>query len=311
MIAEPALIVELLRSPRAEILHIEDMLGAVERAYHIAFPNVRFAARHLPLFLAGDAHAARRKRFSKYLAGRLPELEEALTGLIDRHLAPLRDKGNVELVSSVTGPLVREISAMLAGCPVPKEMSSLELLDLFALNKSLARLKDLESRTGKALAFLAREKEDEDLLGCRFTAWVMGLETLLTMLTEGVMGGLGDHRGGPGGHAVLPAVPVETGVPISYRRASADFELAGHAFKAGDLLRLQLQVLGYSDGAPDRARIFGAGEHACVGKQISLRIWGQFKQAFDALTLRGSVITSEIAPSHYLLRHRSVHIEVY
>lgn len=311
VIAEPALIVELLRSPHADILDIEGMLGPVERAYRIEFPNLRFAARHLPLFLAGDIHAARRRIFSKYLAGRLTALEAALPELIARQLGPLRGTGRTELVSDVTGPLVREINSILVQCPVPKEINSLDLLDLFALNKSLARFKGLEARTGQAIAFLSRAGEDEELLGCRFTALVMGFETLLTMLTEGITAAFRDHRREADAPVTLPADPIETGVPLSYRRASADFELAGHAFKAGDLFRLQLQTLGYSTRAAERTRIFGAGEHSCVGKQVSLRIWTQLKQSFDALAVRGHVRSCEIMPSHYLLRHGSVHIEVF
>lgn len=311
VIGEPALIVEVLRSPHAGILHIEAMLDAVERAYRISFPNVRFAARHLPLFLAGGAHAARRRIFSKYLAGRLVELEKRLPELVARHVDPLRNAGQVDVVSAITGPLVRDLTSVLAGRTVPQEINSLALLDLFALNKSLARFKDLELRTARAIAFLAGEEEDEELLGCRFTALVMGFETLLAMLTEGIVTAFRDRSTAVTGHVELPETPIETGVPVSYRQAAVDFELGEYAFRTGDLLRLQLQTLGYSGRAPESERIFGAGEHACVGKMVSLRIWTHFKQSFDALGIRGCVRTCETAPSHYLLRHNSVLIEVF
>src|SRR5262245_19235273 len=92
VIAEPGLIVRILRDPQAVILSIDDMLDAVERAYDIEFPHVRFAARHLPLFLEGEPHAERRRSFLRYLAARLVELEARLPDLVQRHLNPLREK---------------------------------------------------------------------------------------------------------------------------------------------------------------------------------------------------------------------------
>lgn len=307
VIVEPSLIVRILRSRHAVILDVDEMITSIERAYGVAFPHVRFAARHLPLFLEGDIHARRRRRFSRYLAGRLPELETQLPGLIARHLRPLRSAGRVDLVSEVTGPLVRDIISIFVGRPVSEEVAALDLLDLFALNKSLRRFKELDLRVGKAIEFLAAGDADEEALGSRFSALTMGSETLMTMLTEGLLQAFRDHDQDP---VRLPDFPVETGVPISYRKAETDFEMAGHSFRAGDLLRLQLQTLGYSGDAEDHKWMFGAGTHSCVGKQASLRVWSELKRALDVMRVRGRLNSSEFEPSHYLLRHKTVDVEV-
>jgi cytochrome P450 len=311
VIAEPSLIIELLRDPRAVILSIDDMLGVVERNYAVAFPHVRFATRHLPLFLEDDPHAERRRSFSRYLAARLAALEASLPELVGRHLRPLRNKGSIELVSEVIGPMVREVTAILVDRPLAGEIESLDLLDLFALNKSLARFKDLERRVGQAIESLGAAEEDNEARGNRFTALVMGLETLKAMLIEGVRSAFAQEAAANGGPAVLAAHPIETGVPISYRRADADFTVAGHDFARGDLLRLQLQTLGYVPRQADRKWIFGAGIHSCVGKKASLRIWDEFKHVFDAMLTRGRISSYELAPSHYLVRHTAVHVEVF
>jgi cytochrome P450 len=311
VIAEPALIIELLRHPQAAILSIDDMIGAIERNYAVDFPRVRFAARHLPLFLDDEAHSERRRSFSKYLSQRLTDLERSLPELIERHLQPLRRKGTVELVSEVTAPLVREITSLFAGCSLPPAIDALDLLDLFALNKSLARFKDLEGRLGEAIELLGAGEQEGEGLGNRFTALVMGLETLKAMLTEGLCSAFSLQASTNDGSAVLPAYPIETGVPISYRRAEADFTITGHDFAKGDLFRLQLQTLGYVPRQADRQWIFGAGAHSCVGKQASLRVWGEFKTVFDALAIRTRIISYELAQSHYLVRHRTVHVEVF
>lgn len=311
VVAEPSLIVELLRNPHAVILSIEEMIGAVEQAYGVDFPHVKFAARHLPLFLEGDIHVERRRSFSRYLAARLTQLETRIPELVERHLRPLRGKGRVDLVSEVTGPLVRDITAIFVGRPLTQATDALELLDLFALNKSLTRFRDLDRRVGRAVEFLRADDAGDELLGSRFTALAMGFETLMTMLTEGLHSAFRDAPGAGSRLAMLPAHPVETGVPISYRKAAGDFAMAGHEFKVGDLFRLQLQTLGYVAREADRTWIFGAGAHSCVGKQVSLRIWAELRKAFDAMRLRGRVISYELKPSHYLLRHNFIHVEVF
>jgi hypothetical protein len=139
----------------------------------------------------------------------------------------------------------------------------------------------------------------------------MGFETLMTMLSEGLCSAFREEPGASGGDATLPAYPIETGVPISYRRAVANFEMSGHEFKEGDLFRLQLQTLGYVPRDEDREWIFGAGTHSCVGKQASLRIWAELKRAFDAIRARGRISSYELAPSHFLVRNKRVQIEVF
>jgi hypothetical protein len=241
----------------------------------------------------------------------LMDLEGRLPALAERHLRPLGGKGGIEIVSEITVPLVRDITAVLVGRPLSAATDSLDLLDLFALNKSLARFKDLERRVGQAMEFLEAGKDGDELLGNRFTALVMGLETLKALLTEGLRTAFAQESGVNGGLAILPARPIETGVPISYRRVGSDFVMAGHHLARGDLLRLQLQTLGYISRHADREWIFGAGAHSCVGKQASLRIWQEVKSVFDAMMVRGRVISYTLAPSHYLVRHSAVHVEVF
>jgi hypothetical protein len=287
------------------------MIGAVEKAYGLEFPNMRYSARYLPLFLEGDRHDEQRRNSSRYLAARMRDIEKNLPLIMERRLAPLRSKGRIDLVSQVTEPLVREITSVFVEREVTKEIAELNLLDAFALNKSLTRFKDLDLRLGKARAFLLSEGDNEELLGARFSALSMGFETILVMLTEGLHRAFYNHPEGASDPIVLPTYPAETGVPVSYRRAMSDFTLAGHAFKTGDLLRLQLQVLGYSDRTEEQQGIFGAGIHSCVGKQVSLRIWSRLKEAFDALRIKGRVHSYDLVPSHYMVRYNSIDIEVF
>jgi cytochrome P450 len=129
------------------------------------------------------------------------------------------------------------------------------------------------------------------------------------MLTESIATALRDGAMTASG-VKLPEFPVETGVPVTFRRAKADFDMDGHAIAAGDLIRLQLQSFGYSAALEDHKFIFGAGMHSCVGKQLSLRIWDHFKREFDALGLKARIARYELFPSHFIILHKLVELEV-
>jgi hypothetical protein len=98
---------------------------------------------------------------------------------------------------------------------------------------------------------------------------------------------------------------------VSHRRAKSDFSIGEHSFARGDLIRLQMQSLSYSDRAENHKFIFGAGAHSCLGKQVSLRIFEAVKREFDGLAISGRIVDHQITPSHYIIYHKSVHIEVF
>ena len=92
--------------------------------------------------------------------------------------------------------------------------------------------------------------------------------------------------------------------------AAEDFSVGPHSFRAGDLIRLQLQPFGYAKDAAVQTLMFGAGMHSCVGKQISLRVWAQLRAQFNALSVMARHIHTEHERSHFIALYKSVKIEV-
>lgn len=308
-VTEPSLILRVFRSPLAVVSSLTEVLKAIKHNYGLDLPNVVYACGVLPLLVEDAAHPAARKGFATFLAARLGELEPQLPALSRSCIEPLARPGQVDIVSEVVDPFIQHVFSVFLQCSLPEDFLSMHVGDILSFNTNLARLKSLDARIAKTLTFLRQTSASEDEVAWKFTCLVFGLDSLAMMLTESIATALRDEASAAGG-VKLPEFPVETGVPVTFRRAKADFEMEGHAIAAGDLIRLQLQSFGYSAAPEDHKFIFGAGMHSCVGKQLSLRIWDHFKREFDALGLKARIARYELFPSHFIILHKAVELEV-
>ncbi|MGE4251604.1 MAG: hypothetical protein AB7F09_19620 [Parvibaculaceae bacterium] len=312
VVADPSLLLQVLRNPLAVVSTLPELVRIIERTNGVSLPNVAYACSVLPVLVDESAHPAVRKGFATFLAARLGELEPHLPALSKSCLAPLAPltrPGYVDIVSGVVDPFIEQVFSILLQCRLPPEVLSLGLGNILSFNTNLTRLKSLDARIGKILSFLRGASASEEEVGWKFTCLVFGVDTLAMMLTEGIVSAFRDGEDAAAG-ARLPQFPVETGVPVTFRRARSSFDLSGCSIQAGDLLRLQLQAFGYSMNADDRRFIFGAGLHSCIGKQMSLRVWEHFRREFDQLDLKARIVRYELSPSHFIILHKSVQLEV-
>lgn len=310
VVTDPSLLLRVFRSPFAIVSRLMDVVASIKENYGFEFPHVAYACGVLPLLVDDDAHPAARKGFATFLAARLAELEAELPDLSKTCLAPLGKSGTVDIVSEVVDPFIHRVFSVFLQCDLPAEFLSMHVGDILSFNTNLARLKSLDARIAKTLSFLRSTTTAEDDIAWKFTCLVFGLDSLAMMLTESIVTALRDDQARSAG-ARLPEFPTETGVPVTFRRAARDFEMDGHEFKEGDLIRLQLQTFGYSEAAEDWKFIFGAGMHSCVGKQLSLRIWHHFMQEFDRISPKARVVEYEQIPSHFIILHKLVKVEVF
>ena len=309
VVADTAAALRIFRSPHAAVSSMADVLAAIKNRYGIELSGVAYACRVLPLLVTDEIHPATRRGFATYLAARLTELEAQLPDIATLSFAPLRRKGTVDLVSEVVAPFLRRIFSVVLQCPLPEEVVALHVGDILAFNASLSTLKSLDARITKALSFLRAETPGQVDVEWKFSSLVFGLDSLAMMLTEGVVAALREQPA-QSTSLRLPEFPIETGLPLTFRRVKGDFTMEGCEFKANDFIRLQLQPFGYSQNAEDRKFIFGTGMHSCVGKQLSLRIWDRFRAELERLDLKARIVSYETSPSHYIILHKRVLIEV-
>ena len=305
VLADPALIVQILRSPQTAISDLNEVLALVKAKYPVELPNVDYACGVLPVLVRDDVHPEMRRRFATFLAGRLAELDAQLPGFVASCIAPLGRMGTLDIVTEVINPLMRKIFSVFLRSEMPSAFLTIHVTEILSFKATVSHLQNLDTRIGSVLSYLRATTADEDEVGWKFICLVFGLDSVAMMLTEGVLTALQQ------GATTLPEFPLETGVPVSHRRAKSDISLGGHAFAKGDLIRLQMQSLSYLELAENRKYIFGAGAHSCLGKQVSLKIWEVFKREFDKLNVRGRIVDYQTTPSHYIIFHKSVEIEVF
>lgn len=311
VVTDAGLVVRILRSSFTVISDLNEVLEAVKTKYAIELPNVDYACGVLPVLVQDDVHPMIRRSFATFLAGRLAELDAKLPGLVKSCLAPLARKGRVDIVTQVVNPLIQKVFSIFLKSDMPSEFLTIHVTEILSFKAMVSHLRNLDTRIARTLSYLRATTPDEEEVGWKFICLVFGVDSVAMMLAESLVTALREIDPARPAAARLPEFPVETGVPVSHRRAKSDFEIDGHKFTAGDLIRLQMQSLGYSQLAENRKFIFGAGAHSCLGKQVSLRIWEAFRREFDSLNVAGRVVDYRLIPSHYIIFHDSVQVEVF
>ena len=307
-IIEPSLVLEILHSPHAVVPSAITILNAIEKSRGLRLPHMAYACGVLPLMVEDSRHVAVRRGFATFLAARLGELQPHMALLAKSCLKPLSRPGSVDIYSEVVGPFLQGLFTGLLQCNVPSDLLSADVGDILSFNTNLAGLQRLDASIGKTLSFLRETTASDTDVGWKFCCFVFGVHSVTMMLTEGIVTALRGRQGSAG--ARLPEFPIETGAPVVFRRARNDFEVWGCPIIAGDMIRLQMQPLGYSDAGTNRSAIFGAGVHSCVGKQMSLSIWRHLKREFDQLNLRARIARYDTLPADYVTKYRSVELEV-
>lgn len=310
IVADPRIIQEILHRPEAALMDLGEILGVVKAKFGVELANVEYACKVLPVLVQEEVHSSTRRQFAAFLSGCLAELDSQLPGIMKSSLTPLCGKGRVDLIGEVVNPLIQKVFSIFLKSEMPAEFLTLHVTEILSFKAMVTHLEKLDERIATVLSYLRATTANEEEVGWKFTCLVFGLHTVTMMLAESVVAALQTCEATGQPAAGLPDFPVETGVPVSHRRAKADFQVEGHNFGAGDFIRLQMQALGYSPSDEDRRFIFGGGIHSCLGKNVSLRIWDAFRREFDAIKVTARVTDYRLAPSHYIIFHEAIEIEV-
>ena len=308
IVADARVCAAVLRSPDMELPSLMAVVEHLEKRTGQVFKNLRLANRFIPIMLVGQEHAALRKSLALYLTERLRRVEPKLPAIVSEALQPLRSPGLIDLFHVVVGPLITTVISELVDQPVSHDIIELNLDMILTANKSLSMLRNLETKFGIAFEYLKAGSSDDMELACKICCLTFGSDTLAMTIVEGILSAF--RKAGESAPAVLPNYPLETGVPLTWRRVIKNCTIDEYQFLVGDIVRLQLHAAGYSNDPELTAIVFGAGSHSCVGKQLSLRLWSHVVQAFNALALRGRAGTYHVKSSPYMTRYESIEIEI-
>ena len=296
VIADADIAAEAMRRADFIIPDHRALVDDIKRRYHRPFDYLSKTMDILPVFLEGERHAAVRKLLGQFLSAKLRELEPRLPDIVRAHLDRLPRTGDADLVSQLLVPFTREVFSELAERELTDQVMDMTLGRIFEATQTVSSLGRLDNWFERLFSFLDAGPPGDERFICQLCCLVFGVDNVLSTLAENMVAAF---QQADGAHpARLPAYPVETMVSVTHRKAIAPTTIAGHPVQASDLIRIHIEPFGYSADKSANAALFGAGRHACVGKQISLSIWRHLSEQFNDRKIRGTITDYQSESTH-------------
>jgi cytochrome P450 len=296
VIADAAVVADVMRSPNFTLPDIRSLTHELARRHSLPLVRVQETMNILPVLLEGEQHMRIRKMLGQFVADKLLDIEPGLPAMVTALLDAVPSEGETELVTGLLTPLVRAVFSKLVGQQLTDEIMSFTLVSILEGRQNLASLTRLDDMLDRVFHFLAPDSQGADDFICRLCCLVFGVDNVMSTLAENLAAAFQAADGHA--PAELPAYPTETMIASICRRPLRPTEIAGHAVLPSTLVRLQFAPLGYSADKGISAAMFGAGRHACIGKQLSLSVWKHLAEQFNARKIRGRITHYQCHTTH-------------
>jgi hypothetical protein len=300
--ADAQLCAEILQSPIVAVSDFEGGYRALAQSTGREFPNYLFAFRYIPLCHNDEAHRAARRRLAEIISRRRAAQSTAIPKLVPHHFRRFEPGRDIELMADVLEPLVNDLIELLIEVPIRHTgalaTASLVFDRFLGLRKRQGIEADLGALRSAIQDGLGPDAREDDV-GDRLALCILGHDTLLGTLGESLHQILRRNPGARLSEIDFPTIPPETGVPVVERVVVEPAEIGGVSLPAGSRIRLFLQSLAYSRDPADRAKIFGIGLHTCLGRQMSLDVWGRVIAHLKTLPFRPEIIRYEARNSDF------------
>jgi cytochrome P450 len=281
----------------------EDM---AKRHRDYAFPNLLFAFKYIPMCLNGDDHKTARRQIAEYLAARKGAVSAAAADMVDRRFGGLATRERVELMTEAIEPLVKDVLGTLNRTDEAGRVLIRSASAVFDRMMGAKKRRELDDEIAEIRGLIRRglgPDAGEDQEGFSLALFILGNDALAGTLGESLHQILLANRGRCLSEIDYPATPPATGVPFVERIVMEPFEYEGTPLRKGERIRILLQSFQYSGDAADRIRIFGAGIHACLGRQLSLEIWSLITRKLSEITARAEIIDYALRYDDYVFAY--------
>jgi hypothetical protein len=232
---------------------------------------------------------------------------------LETHLQPLQYEGELEIVSQILEPLILSVTETLTDIPLAIAAGCRTVSTIFDKSIGPRKRRRIDAELGQMRAAIVCKlgaSTTEDAIGLRLALSILGRDTLLGTLGESLYSVLHDNQGHRLNEIAYPQIPPETGVPYIERIAVKSLCEQQTQFNAGDRLRIYLQAFAYSGSSVHQPKIFGVGNHLCLGKALSLALWNGITSSLSRIPLYADVVSHDLrkddyvflCPSHLLVR---------
>lgn len=308
IVVEPDRCRELLSAPGLLPAPALEHYRNMPSGFGEAFASVAFAFEHIPLSMYGERHAEARRRASTWIAARHQAIHAWAAASLPGHLEAFARPGRVELMAAVIRPLVRGLFATLVAVDLPGHLALDDVSLVFDKSIGMSRRVRLEVDMAALEAHLRDRMgpaASDDEVGMRLGLLVVGKDALVGTLAESLANLLEAHAGQPLGSIAFPKLPQRTAVPFVERIAMTALQAGGLDLAEGDRGRIVLQTYGQGPAA-EHHRFFGAGAHACLGRPLSIELWGAIAARLATLSTRVEVCRYELPLDSYVFNVPSI-----
>jgi hypothetical protein len=281
---EKRIAIDQLRSPSFDVVELYKNHQAVSKALSLDFDAIICLAKALPLGLRGREHREMRKELATVLAEGKRQLQPRLPELVKKHFKLLTKAGHHDLLADVCRPFVNECMELLSGLALKPEQFD-NLSDIFDPGAGVAKRRRLEVTTQNLLKSASETAGDRGLYGIAVA--VMGRDALLASLVFSLHRHFSQLQGREIGSSCFSRVPQDTAIPYVWR-------VGVDKGNDGDVFECCLNELIGSDD-DERMKLFGAGQHTCLGKSHTLQIFETLSEFLsDQKGIVASVKTASI-----------------
>jgi cytochrome P450 len=293
-LASGELATQILGDPRFVVSPYAARHARLGERLGLDFSAILFTLDHVPLAMNGEDHARQRADVARFLAERRGAVDQLIPVLAARAAAVLGQPGTHDLIGGLILPMVHDLIGTIVGLPLELAADSLTSR-IFSQNIGIAQRRRLQAElTDLRARFKAAFPLDDDLrLGTRLAMIVLGRDALIGTLGQSLVHFLREAQGQPLSSVDMAVPPSHTGVPYIDRQAICPMHLGGMDMAAEETLRCDLASLNGGTRA-ERLRFFGAGMHLCLGRALTLDLFGALAAALKALPVRAEVLAYEL-----------------
>jgi cytochrome P450 len=256
-------------------------------------PLIEYYSKYLMLSADGERHSALRKmaanRFSATAQDVLSARENAVAQIVSRFQTP----GQFDLISDSIRPAALDVMFALAGVGTEIIAS-----DLISPSRSIGRLRRIEAELQAMHDYVQfhYSQEDADAKAMRIVLSLVGYEPLTAGLSINVMTLLLNNPGKRLCDINWPREFQTAPVRNVGRMAPADSSPAQCPMRS---VRVDTQVFLADPNNSYPSALFGRGKHSCMGRGITMMMWGSLIEGLSQLPSRVEIVDYQ-APDHWL-----------
>ena len=298
--------VRVLAGPDFAQMQVVKYYDHLAQTYGRDFPNIREILQYIPLFHDGPSH----KRLRRQMAVWLRHVSNDLADFEDETVAVFAEKlsqpGEVDLVSEIIKPLIGRLSFAMTGLDYIEGLAAIS-----GGHNTLKVTRMIEIGIGQLFVMAqARFPEDDaETRGIRVALALVGAEPLGATLLASFMALMENTSGEPiaglGWRTHFEATALQI-IPRACKHQPVD--LGGEA-NAVDWVEVDLTRFLADEGASPN-HIFGAGNHICIGRGVSLSLWGRIAAEMQKNRMRVRFISAAPGKDRFLNFPSSFKIEV-